>query len=59
MELSHMAAALVRFYLAKEAVIEYLDRLVQRDLDRTGESKVLSGQEGCHRVSGQTGAKRS
>ena len=43
MELSHMAAALVRFYLAKEAVIEYLDRLVQRDLDRTGESGVAKG----------------
>ena len=38
MELSHMAGALVRFYLAKETVIEYLDKLVQRDLDRTGEN---------------------
>ena len=45
MELSHMAAALVRFYLAKEAVIEYLDRLVQRDLDRTGESGVYLAKE--------------
>lgn len=35
-ELSHMAGALVRFYLAKETVIEYLDKLMQRDVDNTG-----------------------
>ncbi|KAK7497442.1 hypothetical protein BaRGS_00011284, partial [Batillaria attramentaria] len=41
MELSHMAAALVRFYLAKEAVIEYLDKLIQRDLDSTDDPNTI------------------
>ncbi|XP_070204929.1 rasGAP-activating-like protein 1 [Littorina saxatilis] len=41
MELSHMAAALVRFYLAKDTVIEFLDRLVQRDVDRTDDPNTI------------------
>jgi hypothetical protein len=36
-ELNHLAAALVRYYLAKEQVIDYLDTLLQRDLDHTGQ----------------------
>ncbi|PVD32951.1 hypothetical protein C0Q70_08398 [Pomacea canaliculata] len=40
-ELSHMAGALVRFYLAKETVIEYLDKLMQRDVDNTEDPNTL------------------
>ena len=36
MELNHLAAALVRFYLAQEAVIDFLDRLIVRDIKNTG-----------------------
>ncbi|KAL8576071.1 hypothetical protein ACOMHN_001421 [Nucella lapillus] len=41
MELGHMAGALVRFYLAKETIIEYLDKLIQRDLDRTDDPNTV------------------
>lgn len=41
MELGHMAGALVRFYMAKEVVIEYLDKLVQRDLDKTDDPNTV------------------
>ena len=43
-------------YTWPEAIIEYLDRLVQRDLDNTGESGVYMAR-GHHRIPGQTSAE--
>ena len=38
-ELSAVATSLVRFYLSQDLIVEFLDALIVRDIERTGKLK--------------------